>query len=283
MTSVSPVTRRAVARQKVHHYLTSFCSRMLRWFRAYSLSLIFIVSLGGVWQLVATISGLQSYILPKPSSIIYAAVASDRSVLLANAQTTLFEIVVGFVLAVASGFLVAVLLASNRMIRSAIYPVVVSSQTIPTLAIAPLLVIWFGFGPLPKVLVVAVFGFFPVAVSTLRGIESVEDDTIRLMRSLGAGRWATFIGVRLPAALPTAFSGVRLAAVYAPIGAITGEWVGAQNGLGPLMINANSTLDTALVFAAILYLTVIAIALVLTVSVVEHYAIPWYFLVRSEA
>jgi ABC-type nitrate/sulfonate/bicarbonate transport system permease component len=180
------------------------------------------------------------------------------------------------------GYALAVLFTYSKIAERAIYPIVIASQTIPILAIAPLLVVWFGFGILPKVLVVALFGFFPVAINTVAGMSSVERDTFLLMRSFGASRWETFRRVRFPASLPFFFTGVKQAAVISVIGAVAGEWVGADKGMGPLMIAANSYLRTSLVFAAIIYLSVMAVGMFLIVSVVERLTIRWYFVNKEQ-
>lgn len=242
--------------------------------------LVVVVALA-LWQLVATVAGLQSYILPSPWAVLQSALGNELGNLLTATKTTVSEILVGFVAAVVTGAAFAVILTSSRTLRRAFYPLIIASQTIPTIAVAPVLIIWFGFGILPKVLVVALFGFFPVAVNTVAGMESVETDTYYMMRMLGASRFETFRRVKVGAALPYFFVGVKQAAVYSPIGAVTGEWVGAQKGLGPLMISANSDLNTSLVFAAILYLTVVAVILYLVVAWVERLVIPWYRLSRQ--
>jgi ABC-type nitrate/sulfonate/bicarbonate transport system permease component len=233
------------------------------------------------WELVAVWGGLKAYILPTPVAVLRSAFSTDLGNLMTATRTTLAEILVGFAAAIVVGVLFSILLTGSKILRRALYPLIIASQTIPTIAIAPVLIIWFGFGILPKVIVVALFGFFPVAVNTVAGMESVETDTYDLMRILGASRIDLYRRVRLPAALPQFFTGAKQAAVYAPIGAVTGEWVGAQNGLGPLMIGANANLNTALVFAAILYLAVVASALYLLVALAERTFAPWYRLTRS--
>ena len=239
------------------------------------------LALIGVWQLVADYAGFPSYILPSPVAVLQAAFVDDRSALLSAAGTTLTEIVIGFVVAVTFGFLLAVILVASRPLRHGLYPLVIASQTIPILAIAPVLIIWFGFGVLPKILVVLLFAFFPVVINTMNGMNSVERDTIYLMRVLGCSSIGILLRVRIPAAMPYFFTGVRQAAVIAAIGAIAGEWVGAEKGLGPLMIGANSGLQTSVVFAAILFLSVIAIALFAVVTLVERVTIRWYYITRT--
>jgi putative hydroxymethylpyrimidine transport system permease protein len=248
--------------------------------RLYLPALLLFVGLVGVWQLVATFTGIKDYVLPKPTEIA-TTIWSDRSSLIPAAGVTFSEVIIGFGLAVSVGFMLAVLFVHSRIAQRAIYPMVIATQTIPILAIAPVLVIWFGFGLLPKILVVALFGFFPVAINTVAGMNSVDRDTFRLMQSLGASRWEVFRRVRLPASLPFFFVGVKLAAVVAVIGAVAGEWVGSTNGMGPLMIAANSYLRTNLVFAAIVYLSVMAVGMFLIVTLIERLVIGWYFISKE--
>jgi len=258
-------------------------SRVTRRVKLYAPAAGLLVGLVALWQLIAAVAGIQSYVLPTPSSVLADAFGSDRSVLLTAASTTVIEILVGFGIAVSGGFVLSTLLVHSRIVNRAIYPLVIASQTIPTLAIAPVLIIWFGFGILPKVIVVTLFAFFPVVINTVAGMSSVDRDVIYLMRSLGSSRWQLFRWVRLPACLPNFFTGVKQAAVISVIGAVAGEWVGGQSGLGPLMIAANSGLETAVVFAAILYLSVMAITMFLIVSLVERFTIPWYFVAKATA
>jgi putative hydroxymethylpyrimidine transport system permease protein len=239
------------------------------------------LALIGAWQLVADYAGFPSYILPSPVAVLQAAFVDDRSALISAAGTTLTEIVIGFFVAVTVGFLLAVILVASRPLRHGLYPLVIATQTIPILAIAPVLIIWFGFGILPKILVVTLFAFFPIVINTMNGMNSVERDTVYLMRVLGCSSLSILFRVRIPAAMPYFFTGVRQAAVISAIGAIAGEWVGAEKGLGPLMIGANSGLQTSVVFAAILFLSIIAIVLFAVVPLVERVALRWYYITRT--
>jgi ABC-type nitrate/sulfonate/bicarbonate transport system permease component len=250
-------------------------------FREYLPALFLFIGVIALWQLVTSVTSIPPYILPKPTDIA-KEIWDERGSLFPAAGTTGEEVLIGFLLAVTFGYALAVLFTYSKIAERAIYPIVIASQTIPILAIAPLLVVWFGFGILPKVLVVALFGFFPVAINTVAGMSSVERDTFLLMRSFGASRWETFRRVRFPASLPFFFTGVKQAAVISVIGAVAGEWVGADKGMGPLMIAANSYLRTSLVFAAIIYLSVMAVGMFLIVSVVERLTIRWYFVNKEQ-
>jgi ABC-type nitrate/sulfonate/bicarbonate transport system permease component len=242
-----------------------------------------LVGLIVLWAAVVAFGHLASYELPSPWSVVVSAVDTNRAELISALGTTLTEIVIGFLIAVAVGFVLSLVLVASRPFRLGIYPLLIASQTIPVLAIAPLMIIWFGFGILPKVLVIVLFGFFPVVLNLLTGMNSVERDAVFLMRMLGAGKYKIIWRLRLPAAMPYFFVGVKQAAVYSAIGAVAGEWVGAQRGLGPLMIGANSSLQTNVVFAAIFYLSAVAIVLFLLVTIIEHFAIPWHTLQKKAA
>lgn len=256
-------------------------SKVLRRVKLYAPAAALLVGIFALWQLIAAVAGLQSFILPAPSSVLREAFGSDRGELLSAAGTTVQEVLIGFAAAVVCGFLLATLLVHSRIANRALSPLVIASQTIPTLAIAPVLIIWFGFGILPKVLVVTLFGFFPVAINTAAGMNSVDRDVTYLMRALGSSRWQLFRWVRFPACLPSFFTGVKQAAVFSVIGAVTGEWVGGQAGLGPLMLAANTGLETGLVFAAIFYLSLMAIALFVIVSLVERVTTPWHYIAKG--
>lgn len=250
-------------------------------FRAYLPALLLFIAAIGIWQLIATVTSIKPYILPKPSDIA-KEMWTERANLLPAAGTTFEEVIIGFGLAVTIGFSLAVLFVHSKIAERALDPIVIATQTIPILAIAPVLIIWFGFGILPKILVVALFGFFPVAINSVAGMNSEERDTLLLMRSFGASRWEIFRRVRFPASLPYFFTGVKQAAVISVIGVVAGEWVGANKGMGPLMIAANSYLRTSLVFAAIIYLSVMAVGMFLTVTALERLTIGWYFVNKEQ-
>jgi ABC-type nitrate/sulfonate/bicarbonate transport system permease component len=231
-----------------------------------------------LWWALARPSIVAPYILPSPQSVIDAATGSDGATLLNAMAITLREIAIGFSLACLCGLLAGTMLVHLSRTSRAVYPFLIASQAVPVLAIAPLLVIWFGFGIFPKILVVILFAFFPVAINTMTGMNAVDRDTLLLMRSLGADRWDVLRWVRFPTALPRIFVGVKLAAIASVIGAVVGEWVGASGGIGVVMISANSTLSTNIEFAAIAYLSLASLVLYGLVSILERFALKWYFL-----
>lgn len=234
-----------------------------------------------IWEFFGQLTGEPAYIVPPFHAIVGVAMTQAGRTFLPAAWVTLQEMLAGFALGVLVGAASAFLVFASSLVRRAILPLVIASQAIPVIAIAPVLIIWFGFGIVPKVIVTAIICFFPVMVNTLAGLESVDGDVVRLMRSLGASGWQTFMMARLPAAQPFMFAGLKNAAAISAIGAIVGEWVGAESGLGPVMIAANAGFKTAVVFAAILYLAVMAIALFALVSGLQRVIMPWYYLTKD--
>jgi ABC-type nitrate/sulfonate/bicarbonate transport system permease component len=189
---------------------------------------------------------------------------------------TLEEIVLGYLAAAAIGFGLAVLLALSRLAERAIYPWLVVSQTIPVIAIAPIVVVWTGFDIRPKLIVIALVTFFPIVVNAVDGLRSTDPELLNLLRSLGAGRWRRFRIAQLPASMPFLFSGLKVAAALAVIGAVFAEWVGASSGLGWLILDYNNETATADMFAAVLALSAIGLVLFFTVRGLERLVLPWY-------
>lgn len=227
-----------------------------------------------LWELLVRLFGVPPFLLPGPLAIVRALWGS-RALLLEHAAPTAAEALTGFFCAVAAGVASGLLISHSRLAERALYPWLVASQTLPIIAIAPVLVTWFGYGPLPKVLVVVLFCFFPVTVSTVDGLRSVEPDLIRLMRSFGAGRRRILIMVEAPAALPFLFGGLRLAATYSVIGAVIGEWVGSSRGLGFLMIQDKNQFEIARMFAEIALLSAMGVGLFLLVALAQRLLAPW--------
>jgi putative hydroxymethylpyrimidine transport system permease protein len=226
------------------------------------------------WELAARLGWVEDYLLPAPSEVVRALV-EDRDILFPDAWVTAQEVLLGFVLALAAGLAVAVTLHLSPMLRRALYPIVVASQAVPVIVIAPILVIWFGFGMGPKLMVIALICFFPIAVNTLDGLRAVDRDQVRMLQTLGAGRWDVLRRLELPSALPYLFSGAKVAVAVAVIGAVFGELVGSDAGLGHAIQVGTAQLLTARVFAAVLLLSAMAIALFALVSAVERRAVPW--------
>jgi ABC-type nitrate/sulfonate/bicarbonate transport system permease component len=227
-----------------------------------------------LWQGVASLHSVDDLTLASPVET-FRALRDDWSLLMDNAGTTLVEVVLGLAIAIALGVAFAVAMHLNGALRDAAYPLLVASQAIPVVVLAPILVLAFDYGIGPKLAIVALVCFFPVAVNGLDGLRSVEPDLLKLMRSLGASRLATLWKVELPAALPFFFSGLRVAATVSVIGAVFGEWAGADDGLGRLVLLGINQLQTPRVYAGIVILTVMAIGLFLLVTLAERLVCPW--------
>ena len=238
-----------------------------------SLGLLFGIVLA--WEALVRVLGIDPIVLPAPSRIL-SALWDARAVAAGHALTTLLETVVGFAVSVVFAVGAALVMDSIGWVRRAVYPILVASQTIPVVAIAPLLIIWFGIGLVPKVLVVVLVTFFPVTVALLDGLAGTERDAASLLQTMGASRSQILLKLRLPGALPSFFTGLRIAVTYAVIGAIFGEQVGAVNGLGIWIILSKNLFRTDLVFGAILVTAVLTLCLWLLVGVVERLTIPWY-------
>ena len=243
--------------------------------RSWLLAALPALALLALWEAYARGVVADPTFLPAPSRVL-AATWESAGLLLLHTRRTLLEALLGLLLALLAGCALGALLELSPLLRRGVYPLLVVSQTVPMTALAPLLVIWFGFGILPKLLVVALVCFFPLAVATADGLASAEGDTVRLLRSMGASRGQVFLKVRLPQALPYLFSGARIAVTYAVIGAVFGEWVGAYEGLGILMQTAKNSYRTDLVFAAILVTSLLSIGLFGLVALLERLMLPWH-------
>jgi ABC-type nitrate/sulfonate/bicarbonate transport system permease component len=229
----------------------------------------------GLWNLVIFAFGLKAYALPTPQSAI-AADVHHWSVIQPLTVQTVEETVYGFVIGATVGFLLAVLMSASKTVQRLVYPTLITSQAVPIVAIAAPLAILFGFGLLPKLVIVAWIVFFPVAVNVLDGLAHIDADLVNLSRVMGARRVRGFLVIRLPATLSPLFSGLKIGATYAVTGAVIGEWTAsAQQGLGTYLQTANASLDTQGVFGATILLTVIGVASFLLVAACEAVATPW--------
>lgn len=214
------------------------------------------------------------WLLPPPSAVARTLIV-DRVLLLHHAGVTLREVLLGFALALAAGLLLAAAIDASPILERAVYPLVIASQTVPIPALAPLFLIWFGYGLLPKVLVTALVGFFPIAVNTVDGLRATDRDMLDLLRSLGAGRWARFRLAKLPASLPFVFSGAKIAIAVCVIGAVFGEISGSSAGLGYLLLRSKALALTDRVFACVALLAAMGIGLFALVALAERLFLPW--------
>ncbi len=247
----------------------------LRRLAGFGPALVLTLALLALWELYVRAGQVSSTVLPSPIAIVQALI-NNWSVIYDNTLQTLLETVLGMVIATLLGLLLAIMLDISSWMRRAIYPLLITSQTIPIIALAPLLLIWIGFDIRPKLIIVTLYCFFPIAVATVDGLASAEPELIKLLRSMRATRWQMLSLVRLPGALPAFFSGLRIAATYSVIGAIFGEYVGAEKGLGIYMQKAANSFATIQVFAAILVTTILSLLLFGLVSLIERIALPWY-------
>lgn len=227
-----------------------------------------------VWEGTVWVFGIPAFLLPGPVAV-FEAFWESRGMLLRHAVPTAGEALVGFAFAAAAGILSGVIINRSSLAERSLYPWLVASQTLPVIAIAPVLVTWFGYGPVPKVIVVTLFCFFPITVSVVDGLRAVDPNLIRLMRSFGAPRRRIFFMVEAPGALPFLFGGVRLAVTYSVIGAVIGEWVGSSEGLGFLMIQDKAQFEIPRLFAEIALLSLMGISLFLTVALTQRLFAPW--------
>ena len=241
--------------------------------RALPAALLALLVLTG-WELLVRLFGVPAFLLPGPSDI-GEAFWESRDLLLRHAWPTAGEALLGFLVAAAAGALSGLLINRSSLAERSLYPWLVVSQTLPTVAIAPILVTWLGYGQLPKVLVVTLFCFFPITVATVDGLRATDPDLVRLMRSFGATRRRIFFMVEAPGALPFLFGGVRLAVTYCVIGAVVGEWVGSSEGLGFLMIQDKAQFEIPRLFAEITLLSVMGVSLFLLVALAQRLAAPW--------
>lgn len=235
---------------------------------------LLLVALGGTWELAVHLTDTPQWMLPAPSDI-FRSFRDDRGMLLDHTRATLVEVLLGFGIAVVAGLFAGFAIDSSRIVERAVYPLLIASQTIPMVVLAPLFLIWFGYGLLPKVLITALVAFFPLAVNTVDGLRAADREILQLLRSMGASSWERFRYAKVPAALPSIFSGARLAVTFSVIGAVFGELVGAKEGLGYLMDRSAAQFETSRVFAAIFVLAFMGIGLFGLVTLVERLALPW--------
>ncbi|HET7511114.1 MAG TPA: ABC transporter permease [Solirubrobacterales bacterium] len=248
--------------------------------RRWVLPALLLAALVGAWQIAASTGAiadalsLESYLVPSPAEIA-SALWENRSLLAENAWVTLREIVFGILAALVVGIGFAVAMHRWRIVKDASYPLIVASQTIPIVVIAPILTVWFGFGITPKIFIVALICFFPITVNILDGLRSVDPEAVKLMRSLDASRWQRFWRVEAPTALPNLFTGMKIAVVVAPIGAVFAEWAGSSSGLGHLIQSDTAYLEVARQFATVAVLSALALVLMGLTVLAERRVVSW--------
>ena len=237
-------------------------------------SFVAVVSLLGVWQILCSAGIIPSYMLPSPAEVLRAFI-NEFPLLLENSKITLQEAFFGLILGVGVGFIAAVLMDTFEVLHKAFYPLLIITQTIPSVAIAPLLVLWFGYEMTPKIVLIVISTFFPVTVGLLEGFRSADKDGVSLLRSMGANRLQIFRHIKFPSALPQFFSGLRIAAAYSVVGAVISEWLGGFGGLGVYMTRVKKAFAFDKMFAVIFLISAISLCLMALVAFVEKKCMPY--------
>lgn len=227
-----------------------------------------------LWQGIVVFKNIPQYILPTPVNIANTLI-KDFDVIVAHTKITLYESFVGFALSIILSFILAILMDSFEIIKKSIYPILIISQTIPTIAIAPLFIIWFGFGTLPKIIVVIMVCFFPVIISLVDGFEKIDRDYINLFTTFKATKLQTFFNLKLPYAMVSLFSGLKIAATYMIMSAVVGEWLGGDKGIGVYMVRAKSAYALDKVFASIIVIVVVTVLVIYIIDFVGKKIIHW--------
>jgi len=254
---------------------TSAGSRVLAVASASWRPAVVLLVLFGVWWFVAWRELVPAYLVPSPGAV-WDTMVEDWAMLLEHTWVTTMETVVGFVLAAVIGVATAVLLVYSPTAEKSLYPLILFAQVIPKIAIAPILVVWFGFGATPKIVLAVLIAFFPVVVSAVAGLRSIDPELLEMSATMGASRWKTFRKIRFPGSLPQLMSGLKVAVTLAVVGAVVGEFVGADRGLGYVLLLASGNLDAPLLFADLILMSLIGVVLFLLVEVLERLLIPWH-------
>jgi len=249
---------------------------MRKWesIRDKAIPILFIILVVLIWQLIVDSGMIARYILPSPWDVITVGIAILPEITV-HIYTTLQEAITGLFIAITLSVLLAILMDNFTVVKKALQPLLVVSQTIPIMVLAPLFVMWFGFGVLPKVMVVILVCFFPIVVSLLEGLGSLDNDLLNLMKSMKANRWQIFYLAKFPASLGSFFSGLKIAATYSIIGAVIGEWMGGKAGLGVYMTRVRQSFALDKVFASILVIIILSMILFKIIELIQLFAMPW--------
>ncbi|MFW6149203.1 MAG: ABC transporter permease [Atribacterota bacterium] len=248
--------------------------RKLESIRDKAIPVLFIALVILIWQLIVDSGMIARYILPSPWDVITVGIAILPEITV-HIYTTLQEAITGLLIAITLSVLLAILMDNFTVVKKALQPLLVVSQTIPIMVLAPLFVMWFGFGILPKVMVVILVCFFPIVVSLLEGLSSLDRDLLNLMKSMKANRWQIFYLAKFPASLGSFFSGLKIAATYSIIGAVIGEWMGGKTGLGVYMTRVRQSFALDKVFASILVIIILSMILFKLIELIQLLAMPW--------
>lgn len=245
------------------------------WLKKRAAPLIVFALLFAFWESAVFLTGIKEYLLPPPSKV-WAEFLKRSDTVMGGAWVTTQEIIAGYLLAIVVSVPLALSVAYSRFVENAIYPVVVFLQIIPKIAIAPLFIIWFGFGFAPKLLLVFLLSFFPIVVASIAGFKSVDPEIMDFAHTTGAGAWKMFAKIRLPQALPDIFTGLKVGAALSATAAVVAEFVASDRGLGYLLLQYNGNLETPMVFAIVVLLSLIGLAVYYLVELIEHITIPWH-------
>jgi NitT/TauT family transport system permease protein len=245
------------------------------WLKRRAAPLLVFAALFLIWEFAVHLTGVKEYLLPPPSKV-WTEFLKRWPTVMDGAIVTTQEIIAGYLLAIVVSIPLALAVAYSRFVETAIYPVVVFLQIIPKIAIAPLFIIWFGFGFTPKLLLVLLLSFFPIVVSSIAGFKAVDPEIMDFARTTGASGWKMFFKIRLPQALPDIFTGLKVGAALSATAAVVAEFVASDRGLGYLLLQYNGNLETPMVFAIVVLLSLIGLAVYYVVEIIERIAIPWH-------
>lgn len=272
-----PAQATAQARTGSSLFGTAQIRRTLANYAPTALSLIAALCL---WEGIVRLFHVKHYLMPPPSAVL-TQLWSSRALLASDTAVTTQEVLLGFAIAAGVAVPLAWLIVSSTLMERSLYPLLVVSQMVPKIAIAPLFIIWFGFGITSKVVTVILISFFPILIDSILGLRSISPESLELFRSMGAGRWATFWHLRLPASLPYVLSGLKVAITLAVVGAVVGEFIGSTRGLGYRLLTANANLRTDELFAAVTVLTIVGLLLFYILDLCERLLFPWHISKRS--
>ena len=256
----------------------SFWNR--KWTRDAFWMVVSFAALIGIWWGVVWLFETPSYLLPAPDEVLWSG-RDNGLQMIPHSGWTILSVLAGYLLAVVVGVPLAIIVVSSQTLERILYPPMVATQSIPKIALAPLFVVWFGFGMFPKVAVAFLICFFPIVVDTIVGLRSIDPALVQLARSMGAPPSRIFLRLRLPGALPSMFGGLKVGSALAVVGALTGEFIGSDNGLGYLLLSAAGELDTALLFAILFVLSLLAMAFFYAIELLERLMIPWHVSQRA--
>ena len=237
-------------------------------------ALLFLLFLLGAWQIMATATQVPLWLLPTPTQIV-KALWETRQLIWLHTLTTLLETTIGFAVAVVFSLITAGAMVLSPWLKRFLYPFLIISQTVPLIAVAPLLILWLGYGLLPKIIIVIIVCYFPITISLIDGLELTDHDILNLLKSMGASPWQIFYIVRWPHALPSLFAGLKIAATYSVMGAVIAEWLGSDSGLGVYLTRSSHSFMTDRVFAAIFTITALSFLYYALISILALIAMPW--------